>query len=131
MKRWGYLVFLFFLSCKNETHQLQIKIEGFSSNEWQSDSLGCKGNRRELSHFLDDSIKKIIGIDKKELIYLLGAPNYSYHYIGDSMYSYFTAPGAQCYNKQWKEKNLTEAEQIIFFVNKKGIVRATTGVIYP
>ncbi len=120
-----------FFSCNCGEYDKHIRIADFSSERWKMDSLGCMGERREIAHFLEDSIDSIIGSNRDELIHFLGFPSYTYSHMGDSMYAYFTAPGAQCYEKYWREKKMTEAEQIIFFVNNEGKVRATTGVIYP
>jgi hypothetical protein len=74
--------------------------------------------------------KKSLVKGKPALIDFLGIPNTTHFSTGDSVYTYFVAPGSQCYNKDWRNaKYGVLSEQIMFFIRGNGIVRAVTGPI--
>jgi hypothetical protein len=68
-------------NCKNK----KIKIQGFSSIDWMSDSLGCLGYRNKYRKEIDDLKNEIKGASLNQIIELFGKPNKirsgSYNYI--------------------------------------------------
>ena len=122
---------LFSASCKCKVIHNDIYINGFSSQLWKEDKLGCLGERKKMAQILEDSVRNIIGKNKSDLIKFLGYPDDCTYFQGDSDYIYFVSSGVQCFNKLWKEKRYIDAPQIAIILNVKGVIVGSTGVITP
>gem|GEM_PF-1530748 len=127
----GLSIFLCVIGCSIPTDK-KIIVAGFDNHAWKTDSLGCLGKRNKLALILVEKMDSFIrGRDKETLVDFLGQPNIRYFGISDSMYCYFVSGGRQCFDSLWEEKKAFEAEQILFFIDKRGKIKGTTGLIYP
>ncbi len=124
---------MFLFGCVEEVERRSIFIPNFNTQEWIQDSLACNGVRENYIDLMSDTLTKrrFMGVKKEEVILTLGLPNFTYFHIKDSMYAYFMSKGQQCHCIDWRKRDLSEAEQIIFFISSEGKVESVLGVLSP
>lgn len=102
-----YLIIIFIIFCfKNSYGQIKVKdtifVERFESHKWRKDSIACFGYRSQVYEELILNTKSYKGQDEKEMLDLLGKPNFT-NSIDTTIerearlgYFYYVTKGIQC-----------------------------------
>jgi len=74
-----------------------VRLEGFDSQAWKSDKMGCKNIRASLLASFQENKNKFMDISEKQLIALLGKPDQiELSTRHQRFFYYFVEGGSQC-----------------------------------
>jgi hypothetical protein len=96
----GRACFMFLLiavafSCRNT----EVSLDGVDLDAWISDPGGCKGLRMVALESLERQREKLLRLDEKEIVGILGKPDKNELYVrGQKFYRYYLEPSAGCAN---------------------------------
>ncbi len=92
---WFNLVFVLFLmgSCGKPLPSL----DNINLSVWKEDLNGCTGKRLEMQQSIAGQKDKLLALDEKQLIKLLGRPDQNELYKrNQKFYTYFISPAPSC-----------------------------------
>jgi hypothetical protein len=112
------------LTCSIYTSCNQKKpiLEGFNSELWKKDKLGCNGKRAYLAEIIFSKSVELKGIDDDEVAELLGKPEKSnWETRGKKTYYYYFQPGKQC-----NSQSILEGPKVAIEFDALGRVKLVT-----
>ncbi|MCS7004124.1 MAG: hypothetical protein NZM38_02225 [Cytophagales bacterium] len=84
---WGFIL----ISCSETT------IQGFDSQSWKSDRMGCRGLRMQLLSHFQAHKEKFLNLSEKQLLDILGKPDkIELAQRNQRFFYYFVEKGSQC-----------------------------------
>jgi hypothetical protein len=122
MKIFYCISFLISLICISACKEQKPKLEGFNSEIWKSDKLGCNGKRAYLAELLFSKSTEMKGMDDDDVAELLGKPEKSnWETRGKKTYYYYFQPGRQC-----SSDNILEGTKVAIEFDALGRVKLIT-----
>lgn len=89
----GAVLFMFF-SCGSKRLP---SLDQVDLDVWKNDKLGCAGKRVTMKDALDEQTEKLLALDEREIISLLGRPDENELYKrNQKFYYYFIEPSKKC-----------------------------------
>ncbi|MCU0357380.1 MAG: hypothetical protein MUE95_07355 [Cyclobacteriaceae bacterium] len=86
-------LFILILSCGKPLPQL----DQMDLDAWRTDTDGCLGHRMMMTEAITAQKEKLLALDEKEIIYLLGKPDKNELYTrNQKFYSYYLYPAPSC-----------------------------------
>lgn len=74
-----------------------IELEGFDKEVWESDKNGCGGSRKAISEVVMSQKDKLLGLEQKQLIEMLGRPDkYELYKRSQYFFVYSVDPASSC-----------------------------------
>lgn len=90
------LVFLSILILSSCGKDLPI-LQGVDAETWKSDKNGCEGKRFGLTNAIRNEKEKLLALDEKEIIKVLGRPDRNELFKrNQKFYYYFLQPAPEC-----------------------------------
>ncbi|HEY0654240.1 MAG TPA: hypothetical protein VGD65_13970 [Chryseosolibacter sp.] len=112
--RLALLLVLFVFSCGKDLPTLQ----GIDTETWKSDRNGCEGKRFQMTNAMRVEKDKLLALDEKEVIAVLGRPDRNELYKrNQKFYYYFLQPAPEC--KLGNEKPL----RLVLRFNAMGLAK--------
>lgn len=72
-------------------------LEGIDQDAWKADRNACTGNRAEMANAIEQQKDKLLALDEKQIITLLGPPDKNELYTrNQKFYSYYLTPAPAC-----------------------------------
>lgn len=108
---------LLFLSCSRPLPTL----ENINLDEWRKDRNGCFNNRAPMAASLKDQKEKLLGLNEKQLVKLLGRPDQNELYKrNQKFYTYYLTPGPEC------GTTITSSQILVVRFNAMGLANEVT-----
>jgi hypothetical protein len=108
---------LLFLSCSRPLPTL----ENINLDEWREDRNGCFNNRAPMAASMKDQKEKLLGLNEKQLVKLLGRPDQNELYKrNQKFYTYYLTPGPEC------GTTITSSQILVVRFNAMGLANEVT-----
>lgn len=83
---------VFLTSCSKS-----VELESFDKEGWVSDKNGCGGDRKTIANVVMSQKDRLMGLEQKQLIELLGKPDkYELYKRSQYFFVYSVDPGSSC-----------------------------------
>jgi hypothetical protein len=116
-KLFSLVLLVVLISCGKPLPEL----EGIDADTWKADKNACLHKRQSMADALEQQQAKLLALDEKQLIRLLGPPDKNELYTrNQKFYTYYITPGPEC------ETADTSPRMLIVRFNAMGLAKEIT-----
>lgn len=97
MQRYSWLNLVLILLLMGSCGKPLPTLDNINLETWKGDLNGCNGKRLEMQQSVTEQKDKLLALDEKQLIKLLGRPDQNELYKrNQKFYTYFISPAPSC-----------------------------------